>query len=39
LRVGKKDFPSKEEIENKNNILFLNDPNWPEKLFKKIGVL
>jgi hypothetical protein len=39
LRVGKEDFPSKEEIENKKNILFLDDPNWPEKLFKKIGVL
>jgi hypothetical protein len=38
LRFGKKDFPSKEEIENKN-ILFLDDPDWPEKLFKKIGVL
>jgi len=39
LRFGKKEFPSQEEIENKKNVLFIDDPNWPEKLFKKIGVL
>jgi len=39
LEKGTVDFPSKEEYEN-NHVLFIyDDVNWPEKLFKKIGVI
>ncbi|MGB9716494.1 MAG: hypothetical protein ACPL1G_08830, partial [Thermodesulfovibrionales bacterium] len=34
LIEGKLNPPSKEEYE-KHNVLFLDDGDWPEKLFKK----
>jgi len=35
LIKGKLNPPSKDEYE-KCNVLFMEDPNWPEKLFKRL---
>jgi len=37
LKKGSVDIPKKEDYENKN-VLFLEDDNWPEKLFTKLGL-
>jgi hypothetical protein len=38
LRKSNINFPTKQELENKN-ILFINDDStWPEKLFEKLGI-
>jgi len=39
LRKREINFPTRQEFEN-NHVLFIkDDPHWPEKLFKKIGVV
>jgi superfamily II DNA or RNA helicase len=38
LKKGTVNMPKKEDYENKN-VLFLEDDNWPEKLFTKLGLL
>jgi len=38
LKKGTVNIPKKEDYENKN-VLFLEDNNWPEKLFTKLGLL
>jgi hypothetical protein len=39
IRKGTTDFPTKEDFEDKNVLFIKDDQNWPQKLFKKIGVL
>jgi len=39
IRKGTTDLPTKEDFENKNVLFIKDDQNWPQKLFKKIGVL
>ena len=38
LIIGESNPHSKEEYES-NHVLFLDDSDWPEKLFKSLGIL
>jgi hypothetical protein len=38
LRKGAVNFPTQQEFED-NHVLFIEDKNWPEKLFEKINIL
>jgi hypothetical protein len=39
LKRGAVNFPKQEEFEEKNVLFLYDDKNWPEKLFKKIGII
>jgi len=39
IRKGQTGFPTKEAFENENVLFIKDDQNWPQKLFKKIGLL
>jgi hypothetical protein len=39
LKRGVVNFPKQKEFEEKNVLFLCDDKNWPEKLFKKIGII